>query len=325
MPDLAYLVLEFATIVLFGLTVWHARQRGNGALLELGVAGVYGILLEWGNILIFRTYHYAPHFWLAIGPVPVVIGLCWGMIIYGAMAYSDQLGLPQWAAPFGDAIWAIMLDLAFDAIAIRLQLWTWSNPLGTGYFGVPADNFFAWLFVAFAFSAYVRWVRPRQSPHALRLSLYLSAPLWSFGGLLLGILLYNVLAALAYPAGAPLGGSMPIFVAMLAIFAAVVGGAIWRGGIRAQHGIDVIPVLTRWAMHGYFIGWAVLLLWFPALRLPGMDMPAFLIWVAIALLLLEGLLLVPVLQRNVAFRRQLVVPRAQAKVQDTPQRRHGLV
>ncbi len=325
MPRLAYLVLELSTIVLFALTVWHARQRGGEALLELATAAVYGILLEWGNILIFRTYHYAPHFWFAIGPVPIVIGLCWGMIIYGAMAYSDQLGLPRWAAPFGDAIWAIMLDLAFDAVAIRLQLWSWTNPLGTGYFGVPADNFFAWLFVAFAFSAYIRWVRPRNGPRALQLGLYLSAPIWAFGGLLLGILLYNVAAALAYPGGVPLGGSMPIFVTMLAIFAAIVGWAIWRDDLRPQHGIDVITVLTRWAMHGYFLGWAVLLAWFPALRLSGMDMPAFLIWVAIALLLLEALLLVPVVQRNVGFRRQLVVPWAQAKVQPGAQRRQGMV
>jgi hypothetical protein len=106
---------------------------------------------------------------------------------------------------------------------------------------------------------------------------------------------------------------MPIFVAALAFFAGIVGWAIWRDGVRVQNGIDVVPVITRWAMHGYFLGWAVLLAWVPELRLPGMDMPLFLIWVALALLLLEGLLLVPVLQRNVGFRRQLVIaPQARA-------------
>src|SRR3712207_6757422 len=116
MSSVAYLFLEIGTLALFALTIWHALQRGRALLLELLSAVIYGILLEWGDMAIFKTYSYSQDFWFALGPVPIIIGLCWGCIIYGAMAYSDQLGLPIWAAPFADALWAIVLDLAFDAV-----------------------------------------------------------------------------------------------------------------------------------------------------------------------------------------------------------------
>jgi hypothetical protein len=312
MHPLSYLFLEVSTVGLFALTLWHAIKRGRWQLGVLLSAAVYGVLLEWGNIVIFQTYHYSSQFWIAIGPVPIVIGLCWGMIIYGAMAYSDQLGLSAWVAPFADALWAIMLDLAFDTIAIRLELWTWSNPLATGYYGVPADNFFAWLFVAFAFSAFIRWARSRARGWSVQLAMLSLAPIAAFIGLLLGIQLYTILVTVLYPAGVPVGGSMPVFAGALAVFAVIVGSVIWRRGVQVRHGIDIIPVVTRLAMHGYFLGWAVLLAVVPGLRLPGMDMPLFLIGVAVVLLAMEGLLLVPVLQRNIAIQRQIViVPRTE--------------
>lgn len=308
----AYLFLELSTLVLFALTVWHAWRRGAWALTELFTAAVYGILLEWGNILLFRTYHYSEDFWIAIGPVPIIIGLCWGLIIYGAMAYTDQLGLPTWAAPFADAVWAIVLDLAFDAIAIRLKLWIWTIPLSAGYFGVPADNFFAWLFVGLSFSAFTRWVRSRRIAPAAQRGLQASAPLAAFVGLWLGIKLFGVLAAITYPNGMAPGGGMPLFAGALTICGVIVLVAIWRYGVRTQTGIDLIPTLARWAMHGYFLGWAVLLAFVPALRLPGMDLPPFLIWVALALLAVEVLMLVPVLQPRRALSRQVMVLPASA-------------
>lgn len=307
MSTYAYLFLEFGTLILFALTIWHALRRGRMPLLELTSAAIYGILLEWGDILIFKTYSYSQDFWLALGPVPIIIGLCWGCIIYGAMTYSDQLGLPVWAAPFADALWAIILDLALDAVAIRLELWTWTIPLSAGYFGVPADNFFAWLFVAFSFSAYTRWVRHRTRTSWSNMVAQLFAPVAAFAGLLLGIQLFNVLAAVFYPAGMAPGGGMSIFVGGLIVCALVVAVAIWRRGLRVQHGIDLVPTLTRWAMHGYFLGWAVLLALMPELRLPGMDMPLFLIWIALALIAVEALLLVPILHPNVKLHRQIMV------------------
>src|SRR3954462_14647724 len=188
MSSPVYLGLELGTIGLFALTVWHAYRRGWSFVLELLSAAIFGLLLEWGDILLIGTYTYSSHFFFALGPVPILIALCWAMIIYGAMLYSDQLGLPVWAAPFADALWAIVLDLAFDAIAIRLRFWTWHIPLTDGFFGVPAGNFDAWLYVALGFSAWTRFVRGRSSR---RPGLQLIAPVPAYMVLIAGILFFD--------------------------------------------------------------------------------------------------------------------------------------
>lgn len=306
MSPISYAMLEASTLVLFALTLWHAWRRGRGPLLELIMASTYGILLEWGDIVIFRTYHYSQLFWLEIGPVPIIIGLCWGMLIYGAMAYSDQLGLPAWAAPWADALWAILLDLAFDAVAIRLRLWTWTIPMSVGYFGVPADNFWAWIWVALSFSAYMRWVRARRLT-TLKTGLRLLSPIAAFAGLLFGILLFNVLVAIFYRQRFVPGSGLALFAGLLLVCVAITITALWRHRDRVQYGIDLVPTVVRWGMHGYFLLWALLLFFVPQQRLPGMDMPLFLVVVALVLATVEIGLVLLVVRRQRPFRQQIVV------------------
>jgi hypothetical protein len=293
MSSISYLVLELGTVIVFGLMIWHASRLGRGAVLELLTAAVYGILLEWGDILLFGTYTYSPHFIIAIGPVPIIIGLCWAMIIYGAMHYSDMLGLPVWLAPFADAIWAIVLDLAFDAVAIRLEFWTWNIPLESGFFGVPAGNFHAWLYVALGFSAMTRLARARP---AQRRGLQLLTPVSAYVILIAAILFFDLLVLVFYPPHAQGDKGMPIFVATLTIFAAVSGYALLctrRRRVVRHTSADIIPLLARWSMHLYFGAWLVLWLLWPELRLPGKDLPPMLLVVAAVMLGVEILLLVP--------------------------------
>jgi hypothetical protein len=46
----------------------------------------------------------------------------------------------------------LQIDLALDAVAIRLGLWDWGQPLDWEFFGVPYANFWAWFWVVFSFS-----------------------------------------------------------------------------------------------------------------------------------------------------------------------------
>lgn len=299
MPRWVYLTLELATLVLFLLTLVHAWRRGPAALLELLTAAVYGLLLEWCDIVIYGTYSYSTGFFFRVGPVPVTIGLCWALLIYGAMLYSDQLGLPAWAAPFADALWAIVLDLAFDAIAIRLGFWHWHIPLTDGYLGVPAGNFNAWLYVAFGFSLMTRWARKQKARQSIWQAL---TPASSFLVLLGGITLFDGLVSWLYPHTAGDKG-MLVFVATLACCALVTGWATLRYGLAPRQGVDILPTLTRWLMHGYFGLWLVAWLVAPHTRLPGMDLPPLLIEVALALLAVEASLVGLVLPLRALWHR----------------------
>src|SRR5918994_7122627 len=144
--DPVYHVLEIGAAAFFVGAAIAALRRGRLPFLELISAAAFGILLEEGDQLIFQTYHYNPSWVLEIDRAPVVIGLTWALIIAGAMRITDALGVRRRYAPVVDSLLAISLDLGFDAIAIRIGLWTWRDiGLDQGWFGVPAGNFYSWL------------------------------------------------------------------------------------------------------------------------------------------------------------------------------------
>ncbi|CAN5550162.1 hypothetical protein BH23CHL10_BH23CHL10_18220 [soil metagenome] len=257
-----YLLLEIGATALFVVAAWLAIRRGRLPFLELVSAATFGLLLEQGNQIIFETYEYSTEFALAIDRAPVVIGLTWALIIAGAMRITDALGVRRRYAPVVDSVLAIMLDLAFDAVAIRMGLWTWRDiGLEQGWFGVPAGNFYAWLFVTLAFSLVSRWLRETSRDRSMLEWAQLLVPIPAFALLLIGLVPFTILQPMVEPgAGAGLG----IFAIFLAAFVALSAWAIWgpdRG--RPDGAADAIIDLrlafaSRLAIHLVFL---VALVW----------------------------------------------------------------
>ena len=262
--DPLFLGLELAAAVFFLLAAWLALRRGRMPFLELASAAIFGLLLEEGDQLIFGTYEYAPGFVLAIDRAPLVIGLTWAVIIAGAMRITDALGVRRRFAPFVDSVLAIMLDLAFDAIAIRIGLWTWRDhatgtPLSAdaAWFGVPAGNFYAWLFVTFGFSILTRWLRERAPRGSAMEWLQLLVPIPAFGILLLSLLPFTILQPLTDPTP---GGGMLLFLITFAVFLAATAWGVWGPDRGRPNGegtaiLDIrLTFLTRAAIHLFFLG-----------------------------------------------------------------------
>ncbi len=273
------LLVELATAGIFLLTGYHAARRGRRALVELVSAALYGLLLEEGDILIFGSYFYSSDFILVIHQVPITIALAWAVIIYSCLHISDAYRLSPRLAPFADAIWAIALDFAFDAVAIRIGFWQWNIPLDAGYFGVPAGNFYAWLLVAFSFSAVTRWQRAHGS-----IRWQLAVPLVAYVGLFIGFVPYVLLKVAFFPAQ---GGGLPIFVALALAFTSVLVYAMWRHGWPRVQRPDLWPLLARLTFHTYFLG---------AIFVYGLERETpMLLVVALAMLAFEGLVAIPLL------------------------------
>jgi len=255
--DPLYLVLELGAATFFVWAAAAALRRGRLPFLELLSAATFGILLEEGDQLIFETYHYSPHFLLTIDRAPIVIGLTWALIIAGAMRITDALGVRRRYAPFVDAILAISLDLAFDAIAIRVGLWTWRG-IGPaeGWFGVPAGNFNAWLWVTLAFSFMSRWLRDGAIVHPGREWLQLVVPIPAYVILLVGMMPFAFLRPVVDPAP---GGGVWLFVVSLAIFAAVAAYGVWGRDRTPSNGertamLDLrVAFTSRIAIHSFFL------------------------------------------------------------------------
>jgi hypothetical protein len=265
-----YLLLEVSATIFFVGAALAAARRGRLPFLELVSAAIFGILLEEGDQLIYGTYHYADGWVLVIDRAPLVIGLSWAIIIAGAMRITDALGVRRRYAPFVDALLAISLDLAFDAIAIRIGLWTWVGVDATqGWFGVPWGNFYAWLFVTMGFSFLTRWLREATARRRAREWLQLAVPIPAFAILSAAILPFHFLKPVIDPAE---GGGGVLFVLTLVAFVAVgVWGAFGPGrdvpdGQRTAI-LDLrLAIFTRVAMQGFFL--AALLLMGLALQLP---------------------------------------------------------
>ena len=252
-----YLALELGAGAFFLVAAWLALRRGRLPFLELVSAAAFGLLLEEGDQLIFETYHYSPDFVLAIDRAPLVIGLTWAVIIAGAMRLTDALGVRRRFAPVVDSVLAIMLDLAFDAVAIRMGLWTWREVGPTeGWFGVPAGNFYAWLFVTLAFSLFTRRLRDAARERRQREWLQLLVPIPAFAVLLVSLVPFSLLKPMV---DSDPGGGLSLFAITLAAFLAVSAWGIWgpdRG--RADGAADAIldlrlAIATRLAIHLFFL------------------------------------------------------------------------
>jgi hypothetical protein len=121
---------------------------------------LYGFLLEWLTIKQLGDYHYG-RFLVMVDGAPLAVALGWAVIIYSSMRFSNQIELPESARPILDALMALNIDLALDAIAIRLGMWAWVGVgLDQQWFGVPWANFWAWFIVVWAYSGFIRALRP---------------------------------------------------------------------------------------------------------------------------------------------------------------------
>ncbi|HYM50380.1 MAG TPA: carotenoid biosynthesis protein [Candidatus Limnocylindrales bacterium] len=272
-----YALIEVAMVALFLLALVDAGRRGRPAVLELLSAVPFGLLLEQGDIMIFGSYAYNQAFFLKIGAVPIAIALAWAMIIRSCMGISDRAGVPAHLAPLADALLAIILDLSFDTIAIRQGLWHWNIHLDQGFFGVPAGNYYAWLFVALGFSAWTRVVRRSTRTRPSAGWLQLLVPLPAYATLLAAMIPFIALekAFFAHP-----GGGFPTFGGTLILFAALSARPLIRGRARLAASSSA-PLLPRLALHGYALLAGVLLGIFshlPALLAVSLAMLGIEVW-----------------------------------------------
>jgi uncharacterized membrane protein len=182
-----------------------------------------------------------------------------------------------------EALLALCLDLAFDAIAIRMGLWTWIGvDASTGWFGVPWGNFYAWLFVTLGFSLLTRWLRDAAARRPEREWLQLAVPIPAFAILSAAILPFALVKPVIDPTS---GGGGVLFLLTLAVFVAVAAWGTFGPGRDEPDGqgtaiLDLrLAFVTRVAIQAFFLG--ALLVMGVAVELP------VLLFVALAFLAAE--------------------------------------
>ena len=193
---LAFEVFGFAAFV--AILAREIYQGNRQRVFEILSCAVFGLILEVGDIYLGQAYSYNPAFLIKIAGVPLVIGLGWAVIIYCAMLLSDQYRIPWKLRPFMDALTAIILDLAIDAVAIRLGFWKWAIPLDQEFYGVPMENLVGWVLLVLAFSFVIRFIRTLNVKRTLTKVLMFLSPALAYFLMLLGMLTFNFIILLPY-------------------------------------------------------------------------------------------------------------------------------
>ncbi len=246
--------IELSALALFLWAFAEMHKRGSGFAQELLVAAAYGWILEVFDMMIFGSYHYGPLTWAWLGHVPIYIPLLWATIIHSSMELSDRSGIPEWARPALDGLLAVLIDLAIDAIAIRLGLWSWRIPLNEGWFGVPAGNLCAWMWVAVWYSGVTRFVRGRIEKRGEPSWHRWLVPVVAYPGLLASLIAIGFL-------GDSIGLRTPnqrlwLFAMHGVVFSLLVAYAARQRRAAVSSPLSPSLLWSRWVMHGSF-----LLLW----------------------------------------------------------------
>lgn len=151
------IALLFALCLAFATAAARHNRHDKGRALSLVLsAALFAALFENLNVLQVHgrgSYSYNAQFHVFIDQVPLFVVLSWAVILWTAMQISDATALRTRHKIACDAVLAVGLDLAFDATAIRHNFWFWHGVgFDQAWFGIPAGNFFGWMFVALAFS-----------------------------------------------------------------------------------------------------------------------------------------------------------------------------
>ncbi|RPJ21622.1 MAG: carotenoid biosynthesis protein [Chloroflexi bacterium] len=193
MPNTYFTLFEGIIYLQLALCLHHAWKQGVPNLLRLFVGILFGVALELATIRQLHAYEYG-QFLIMVLDVPLCIGIAWSCVIYSSMEFSDASSLPYWTRPILDGLLALNIDLALDAVAIRLGFWDWGRGLGFQYFGVPYANFWAWFWVVCSFSLGYRLFAWRADWVGRWLS-----PLLALIVALIGVLGTNSLISFAVP------------------------------------------------------------------------------------------------------------------------------
>ncbi|MFT7521667.1 MAG: hypothetical protein ACI9MC_003819 [Kiritimatiellia bacterium] len=234
------LLFEGLMLLCAGLCLRDALRGGphKVALLAAGIG--FGLLLEWATLQQLDAYTYGDFSLMIAQQVPLSVGVGWGVILYSSMKTTDAMGLPTYMRPAFDALLALNIDVAMDAIAIRLGMWDWAIDLQADWFGVPWENYWAWFWVVFFFSSGARLTR--RIPGWVGRWL---APIGALALGLVGVVGTNHLITQWVP------GAIVPAVSMLPI-ALALSAAIWlRPRLQYEPGIAAVSVPL--VFHAYFL------------------------------------------------------------------------
>ncbi|MCX8010823.1 MAG: carotenoid biosynthesis protein [Ignavibacteria bacterium] len=137
------------SLLLFSLIVIYPDIGNKKILSWFIITFITTITIEIIGVktgLIFGNYRYGDVLGLKVFDVPIIIGLNWTVIIFGAFNIALKISKNNFIIPILVGLLALIFDLALEPIAMKLNYWHWNN------LSVPIQNYIAWFLIAVVFS-----------------------------------------------------------------------------------------------------------------------------------------------------------------------------
>lgn len=132
--------------------------------LDLLVIAACGYLIEWIGIhtsWLFGNYTYGPVLGFKLDRVPLIIGLNWVLLTFGAAAIVHKWKLPILLKALVSGALMTALDWLMEPVAVRSGFWSWQNG------AIPLYNYVCWMIFSTLFSY---WVLERKTVETNKVS-----------------------------------------------------------------------------------------------------------------------------------------------------------
>lgn len=116
---------------------------------------------------VFGVYSYGEVLGLKVAEVPVIIGLNWVMVIWGAYAFASYLTNDKIAKAFITGAACVVFDYFLEPVAIALGFWNWQEVK------VPAQNYLAWFAISFVLGLLAHYLKLKNNTNIVPLQLLL--------------------------------------------------------------------------------------------------------------------------------------------------------
>jgi putative membrane protein len=129
-----------------GLLIYNAEGFDKRYVSWLLVVMLAGFFVEVAGIktgLIFGTYAYGEGLGIKWLDVPLMIGVNWGVLVFGTAALIQHFRLARWVKAAIAATLMVSYDVLLEPVAIRFDFWSWEG--GT----IPLQNYLAWWIISF--------------------------------------------------------------------------------------------------------------------------------------------------------------------------------
>ncbi len=139
-------IFSLGNYIIAFICLYAAYKKNLFFFSSLLTTVIFGFLVEYNAMnRIPVPYHYDQYFILLGGTVPLGICFGWAATFYAVIVTTELLNIPKMMRPFVSSFLAVTIDIVFDPIAVKMNLWTWTEK--TNWFDIPWSNYVGWFFI----------------------------------------------------------------------------------------------------------------------------------------------------------------------------------